>query len=86
METTFRLKTTDLNLDFLNAIKSLFKKEENIEVQISSKSVFSVLKAEIQEECNSRIEKSFNNVKKKRNVVTFTGEEFEALTKKLLKK
>jgi len=112
METVLRLKTSDLNLDFLKAVKSLFKKDEEIEMQISSKSGFSVLKAvkslfkkdeeiemqissksgfsvlkaETQEECNSRIEKSFNNIKKNRNTVSFTGEEFMALTQKLLKK
>ena len=86
METIFRLKATDLNMDFLNAIKSLFKNNEEIEVQISSQSVIGVLKDETQIECNSRIEKSFNNIKKKRNIVSFTGDEFVALTQKLLKK
>jgi len=86
METVFRLKATELNLDFLNAIKSLFKKEEEIEVLISSKLGFSVLKTETQVECNARIEKAFNNLKRKRNIVSFTGEEFNALTQKLLKK
>ncbi len=86
METVFRLKATDLNLDFLNAIKSLFKNDEEIEMQISSQSGFGVLKAETQTECNARIEKSFNNVKKKRNIVSLTGDEFVVLTQKLLKK
>ena len=85
METIFRLKSTDLNLDFLNAIKSLFRNDEEIEVQISSPSGFSVLKTETQTECNKRIEKSFNNIKKKQNIVSFTGEEFMDLTQKIRK-
>ena len=86
METIFRLKAADLNLNFVNAIKSLFKNDEEIELQISSQTGFSVLKAETQAECNARIEKSFNNLKKKRNIVSFSGDDFVFLTQKLLKK
>ncbi len=86
METIFRLKATDLNLDFLKAIKSLFKNDNEIEVQITSHSDFGIYKSETQTECNERIEQSYANLKKKRNIVSFTGEEFEALTKKLIKK
>lgn len=86
METVFRIKATDLNLNFLNALKSLFKKDEEIELQISSRRSFGVLKAETQTECNTRIEKSFNNLKMKKNIVTFTGKEFETFTQMLIKK
>ena len=67
------------------AVKSLFKKDEELEVQISSRSLPGILKQETQDECNARIEKSFTNLKKKRNRIVFTGEEFQALTQKLIK-
>jgi len=86
MDTIFRIKSSDLNLDFLNAIKSLFKNDEEIQLQISSQSDFSVIKHETQAEANLRIEKSFNNLKKKRNIVSLTGDEFLLLSQKFMNK
>ncbi len=82
METVFILKASDLNLSFLNAIKSLFKKNQEIKVQITSNRIPSVLQDESKNDANSRIEKSYKNLKGNRNTVNFTGKEFEALMQK----
>lgn len=36
METVLRIKVSDLDVDFIKAIKSLFKKEREIEITVSS--------------------------------------------------
>ncbi len=85
METILRLKVSELDLNILNSIKSLFKKNEEIEIKVSSKPL-RVLKKETQEECNARIDKAIEYVENGGELIHFTGEQFLEYAKKLEKK
>ena len=82
METVFRIKATDLNLNFLNALKSLFKKDEEIEITVSSATDFGLNKTETKEEYIARIKRAIKSVEKG-NVVSFTEEKFDRLNENL---
>ena len=80
METVLRIKVSDLDVDFVKAIKTLFKKDREIEITVSSASDFGLNQTETKEEYIARIIKAANNVAKG-NVVSFTEDEFEKVTK-----
>ena len=84
METIIRLKTTELNLDFLNKIKELFKNEEALEISISPVSDFGLTKKESNKAYKDRINRAIENLDAKKNVITFSDNEFESLTSDLL--
>ena len=83
METVLRIKVSDLDVDFIKVIKSLFKKDREIEITVSSATDFSLNKTETKEEYIARIKKAIKNVEKG-NVVSFTEEEFDKLNKQLV--
>jgi len=86
MQTTYRLKVSELSSDFLKSVKSLFKKDAEIEITVSNFDDFGLNKTETKEEYWARINKAIDNVEKGKNLIRFTGDEFEELTKKLLNK
>ncbi len=83
METILRIKVSDLDVDFIKAIKSLFKKEREIEITVSSATDFNLNKTETKAEYIARIKKAIKNVEKG-NVIAFTDKEFNKLNKQLL--
>lgn len=83
METTLKIKTSDLDIDFIIAIKSLFKNDSEIEITISSPHDFGLLKTETKEEYITRINKAAQNMTKG-NVVVFSEKKFDKLNKQLL--
>jgi len=85
METVLRIKVSDLDIDFIKAIKSLFKKEREIEITVSSATDFGLNKTETKEEYIARIKRAIKNVEKG-NVVSFTEEEFDKLNEHFIGK
>ena len=87
METVFKLKAKELDNNFLNAIKSLFKKDEDIQITISSNPCEDeteyLMKNPVM---RSKLLEAIEEIKQNKNLVSFTGEEFEEYSKKLLKK
>lgn len=83
METVFRLKTSELNTNWLKFIKLLFGKEREIEVSVFSSAVSRLNESETKKEYFTRLEKAKENVEKGK-VVRFTPDEFEMFSKKLL--
>ncbi len=77
METLYKLKASDLNFNFVEAIKKLFQDEEII---ISVTRAKKSKKLTIQ--YSEKILDALNNVNEG-NVKYFTGEEFLELTEKL---
>jgi hypothetical protein len=84
METIFRLKTDELTPDFLNKIKALFKNEETLEISISPVSDFGLTKKESKKAYKERVINAIKNLESKKNIVTFSENEFERLSKDLL--
>ena len=83
METVFRLKVSELNIDFINAVKSLFKKNREIEISIYPSTDLDLNKPETREEYFTRLNKAMKNVEKG-NIIKFTGKEFETFTNNLI--
>lgn len=84
METVFRLKASELNDNFLKTIKKLFKKSAEFEIIIHPISSKNSHITETKAEMRTRIEKAIDDIENNRNLVRFTGEEFEAYCNKLL--
>lgn len=85
METVLKIKVSDLDMDFVNAIKTLFKNNREIEITISSDTDFGLNKVETKKEYIDRLKKAIENVEKG-NVVAFTEMEFDKMNKNLLGK
>ena len=85
METIIRIKPSELTLDFLNNIKALFKDEEALEIAISPVSDFGLTKKESRKVYINRLNKAIENLKAKKNTVTFSEEEFDTLSNDLIK-
>jgi hypothetical protein len=84
METVIRIRTNELTPDFLNKIKALFNKEEELEISISPVSDFGLNKKESREEYVSRINKAIRNLDKQTSNVSLSDSDFENLTNDLL--
>ena len=87
METVINLKTSELSENFFKGLLLVFGKDKNDEITISYKSFKPrVLQKESREEYIATLNKAIGNIEEKKNVIHFSGKEFKALTKKLLKK
>ena len=81
METTFRLKTSELNSSFFNVVKKLFNKK-TIEVSITDVIEEDETEFLLKNPTNRKhLLKAIDDIKHNRNLVRFTSEEFEAFTK-----
>lgn len=83
METVLKIKVSDLDVGFIKAIKTLFKKDSEIEITISSATDFGLNKTETKEEYITRIIKAAKNVENG-HVVSFTDNELDKLNKQLI--
>lgn len=72
-------------MDFIHSLQLLFKKADELEI-IVHKTETKVQKTETRKEYWKRIDRAMNDVKNNRNLIRFTGEEFRAMSKKLLEK
>jgi hypothetical protein len=86
METVFRLKASEFNANFLKRMMLVLGDDRNAEITISYSSTPRVGKKESRNEYKANLDAAIENLEQNRNTVAFTGEEFRALTQKLLKK
>lgn len=84
METVFRLKPNQLNIGLVNAIKALFSDNKELEIIVHSAISTGSDERETREEYWARIDKAIENVENGKNVVRFTGKEFEEFTQKMM--
>jgi antitoxin YefM len=81
METVFKLKAKELDSGFIDSIKNLFKDRE---IEISIKPTLDETEYLFNSPANKKqLLKAIKEVKENKNLIRFTGEEFEELTKKL---
>jgi hypothetical protein len=87
MEHSIRLKTEELNSTLIDGLKKYFKVTNTKEVVINfSTPGKKFLRHETQKETNARIEKAITDGKTgKSKWISFSGEEFEELSKALSK-
>jgi len=78
METIFRIKPSELTLDFLDKVKTLFSGDDSIEISISSVSDFGLTKKEGRKEYEDRVTKAIKNLEQNKDTVSFSEDEFES--------
>jgi antitoxin YefM len=82
METVFKLKTKELDMSFIESIKHLFKGKE---IEITIKPAQDETEYLLSSPANKkRLLEAIEEVKKNKNLIRFTGEEFEELSKTML--
>lgn len=79
METIFRIKPSELTLDFLDKVKTLFRNDEAIEISISSVSDFGLTKKEDGKGYEDRVTKAIKNLEGDKDTISFSEDEFESL-------
>jgi antitoxin YefM len=82
METIFKLKASELDRNFIESVKNLFK---NREIEISIKPSEDETEYLLKSPANKKyLHKAIEAVKKNENLISFNGDEFEELSKKML--
>jgi len=82
METVFKLKAKELNIDFIESIKHLFKGKE---IEITIKPAQDETEYLLSSPANKkRLFEAIDEVKKNKNLIHFTGKEFGKLTETML--
>lgn len=82
METIFKLKAEELDSKFIETIKNLFKDRE---IKISIKSIEDETEYLLTSPSNKKhLLDAIKDVKKNKNLVRFSGSEFDDLSAKLL--
>jgi antitoxin YefM len=81
METVFKLKAKELDISFIDSIKSLFKDRE---IEISIKPTLDETEYLLNTPANKKqLLEAIKKVKENKNLISFTGKEFEELTKNI---
>jgi hypothetical protein len=78
METLIRLKASELDFGFFKQLKSLIKKDDSIEIMITTASTESeILKPESDAEMRNRIDRAIEEVESGADLITFSKKEFD---------
>ncbi len=85
METTFRIKTSELDKKFLDMLKKLFRKKE-IEITITDADADETSHLLSDSKNRAHLLDAIEEVKRNKNLVSFSGDEFEKYSKSLLTK
>jgi hypothetical protein len=89
METIIKLKSAELNARLLSKIKKYAGNDRGMEIQIKisrSARKTSLTTKETKGQTKHRIDSAIDDLEKGKNVVSFSGDEFETLTDLLFKK
>jgi Holliday junction resolvase len=89
MQTIITVNPKELDVRLLNKIKLFARHEKGSEIQISIKKPTRLprfLKTETKTQTRKRIDKAIEDLEKGRNIVKFSGAEFDTLTNLLSKK
>jgi hypothetical protein len=79
MKSTFVIRLSDLNIDFIKSIKRIFKKDKEIQITISSNEDFGLNKPETKEQYFSRLTKAIKNLNTQKKVVQLSEQELEEM-------
>ena len=80
METIFKLKAKELDRSFIDSVKNLFKDRE---IEISIKSMQDETEYLFNTTANKKhLLEAINEVKKNKNLIRFTGKEFEEMSER----
>ncbi|MFN0033022.1 MAG: hypothetical protein ACKVOR_12755 [Flavobacteriales bacterium] len=83
--TTIRINTSDLNQEIISSIKTMFGKKKDIEIVVSE--AMDETEYLLRSEPNKKLLlNGKNEVRKKKNLVTFSPTEFDKMNKRLSSK
>ncbi len=88
METTITLKPNELNEHVLEMLRNLIKTKgfNNISINLSTKKASASLRKEAPKQVKARIDKAIAEIESgSANLISFTGQEFEAFAKAVSK-
>ena len=86
METIIRLKPSELNIVLIEKIKALLADKDDVEITLSfsEKGTYNTLhKTQLEQSYKEKINRSIQNVEQDKNIISFTGDEFEKMAKML---
>ena len=85
METVIRLNASEFNSSLINKIKKFLATDgdSEITISISKTSRKKSLRKETPAQTKARIDRAIDDIENKRNLVSFTGEEFEKFASRL---
>ena len=86
METTIRLKSSELTPAFVEKLKAFFEKDDELEIAITPISDFGLNSKESEEKYMDRVNRAIKNLENSEDISSFSEDEFESLTKYLLQK
>lgn len=77
METSFILKESDLNTDFLEALKVLFKNKKQLEIKVSVPEDFNLLETETPQQIKERLQNCLKDMGDNSKIIEFTDSRLE---------
>ncbi len=84
METSLRIKVSELDMDLLNKIKRLFDKDRELTLTIRSSTDFELTRSESKKVYLQRLDKAIKNLEKG-NSVTLSEADLDAMVMERLK-
>lgn len=85
METTFTLRKDELDNDFLESVKRLFRNARELQITISSATDFGLTQPETKESYFARLEQAARNLEAGQNQIVMSDDDFDAFSLRLLK-
>ncbi len=85
METTFTLRKDELDTEFLESVKRLFKNAKELQITITTATDFDLTQTETRDQYVARLEKAAHNLATGQNRVVMTDEQFDDFSLNLLK-
>lgn len=86
MESTFVLRRDELNADFIEIIKRLFKNQQELQITITAPEDFGLNNSESEEAYWERLKKAASNVESRTQVVEISEGELDELADRMLQK
>ncbi|MCY7350120.1 MAG: hypothetical protein LH606_05575 [Cytophagaceae bacterium] len=86
METTFTLRRDELDAEFLESVKKLFRNHRELQITISASTDFGLNAPESRQEYFQRLEKAVENLEKGQDQVILNEEEFDTFSLNKLSK
>lgn len=84
METTFTIRKDELDNEFLESLKRLFKNSRELQITVSSSTDFNLTQPETAAEYITRLEAAAKNLEAGRNQIVMTAEQFDDFSLNLL--
>ncbi len=79
METTFVINKSELNNQFLSALKKLFKNQSQLQITVSVPEDFNLLSSESPKNYLARLERAIYDLDNNKNTIEFSEDDFKSM-------